>query len=214
MTNWLDVVTAFRSPRFVDTMTAIDMELDQGTPILPVRENILKAFRLTPFHKVKVVILGQDPYPNPEHAMGLAFSVPSDTKQIPPTLLNITKELETDVNITSFDTDLTRWAKQGVLLMNTSLTVQRGMPGSHANRWTFLTTEVIKKLSDEHEHLVFILWGNHAQRKAQFIDDSKHLIIASPHPSPLAAYRGFFGSRPFSRTNDYLIAHGKDPINW
>ena len=212
--NWLDVIEFFKKPAFRLLAEALEANRKNGIAVLPARSNVFKALQLTPFDQVKVVILGQDPYPNPEHAMGLAFSVPSETKPLPPTLVNIAKELKEDVGCETFDPDLSRWAEQGVLLLNASLTVEQGKSDSHANYWSPLVNEIITKLSSQREHLVFILWGSRAQAKAQFIDEGKHHIILSPHPSPLAAYRGFFGSKPFSRTNAYLREHRKDPINW
>jgi len=183
--------------------------------VYPNHKNILKALEVTPLEEVKVVILGQDPYHGPGQAHGLSFSVPNGIK-IPPSLLNIFKELSTDLNVPQpSSTDLTPWAEQGVLLLNTTLTVLGGNPMSHANLgWETLTDEILQCINDEKEAVVFILWGAHAQKKMKFIDQSKHLIIKSPHPSPLSAHRGFFGSKPFSKTNEYLVSKNFQPINW
>ena len=168
---------------------------------------------------MKVVILGQDPYHGPGQAHGLAFSVP-DGMRLPPSLRNIYKELESDLGVPARqDGDLTRWATQGVLLLNTSLTVEAGKAGSHAGRgWEAITDACVRAVAARHQSSVFILWGSHAQQKARRIPElgagSPHLVIESPHPSPLSAYRGFFGSRPFSRANAFLRDSGRDPIDW
>lgn len=181
---------------------------------------IFRAFELTPFDKVKVVILGQDPYHGAGQANGLSFAVPPGVR-LPPSLQNIFKELESDLKPpqqgrTLLKTgDLERWAKQGVLMLNATLTVRAQSPGSHQNRgWEQFTDAVIKALNDTCEHLVFILWGNYAKQKGAHIDRTKHMVIESPHPSPFAAHAGFFGSKPFSKANAYLKAHGETPINW
>lgn len=183
--------------------------------VYPDHENILKALELTSFEDVKVVILGQDPYHGPGQAHGLSFSVPNGIKT-PPSLLNIFKELSEDLNVPRpTQNDLTPWAAQGVLLLNTTLTVLEGSPLSHANLgWEILTDEILKCINDERESVVFILWGAHSQKKIKFIDQNKHLVITSPHPSPLSAYRGFFGSKPFSRTNEFLVQKGSNTIDW
>lgn len=216
--EWLEAITFFRSSKFKEIAGFLTEEKKQGKIILPNNDEILKAFELTPLEKVKVVVLGQDPYPtaNPKHAMGLAFSVPSGTKPLPKSLLNIGKELETEFwGERKIRGDLSPWAKQGVLLLNTSLTVVAGQPGSHSGiGWSALTNEVIRFLNDYKENLVFVLWGKHAQNKGMFIDRTKHHVIESPHPSPLSAHRGFFGSKPFTRTNQYLIEHDIEPISW
>jgi len=184
-------------------------------PVYPPTTEIYKALELTPFDTVKVVILGQDPYHGPGQAHGLSFSVPRGEK-IPPSLRNIFKELHADLGIPMPKTgNLEPWAKRGVLLLNAVLSVEQGKAGAHAGAgWENLTDSIIARLSQEREHLVFVLWGAQAQKKAALIDATKHLILTSAHPSPLSAHRGFFGSRPFSRINDYLQAHGKAPIDW
>lgn len=183
--------------------------------IYPSMYDIFNAFKLTPFSKVKVVILGQDPYHGESQAMGLSFSVPKN-KELPPSLKNIYKELKDDLGVNPPDSgDLTAWAKQGVLLLNTVLTVRAGMANSHAGKgWEILTDDVIKKISGGRKNVVFILWGNNARSKKSLIDKSKHLILESAHPSPLSAYNGFFNSKPFSKTNTYLSARGIEPIDW
>ncbi len=182
----------------------------------PPPAQIFAAFDSCPFDKVKVVILGQDPYHGPGQANGLCFSVNRGV-QAPPSLVNIFKEVQTDFNLPEAptDTDLSRWAHQGVLLLNSTLTVEAHRPTSHQGHgWEQFTDDVIRTLNDRKEHLVFILWGSYAIKKGAFINRMKHLVITSPHPSPLSAYRGFFGSKPFSRTNDYLIKNNLTPIDW
>ena len=183
--------------------------------IYPKGIDIFAAYNLTPFENVKVVILGQDPYHGPEQAHGLAFSVQRGIAH-PPSLQNIFKELKDDIGCdVPMHGTLEAWAKQGVFLLNTVLTVRAGQAHSHKEQgWERFTDATIKALSDRREHLVFILWGRPAQMKASLIDMSKHHIIASPHPSPLSAYRGFFGSKPFSRANAYLQSVGVEPIDW
>lgn len=185
------------------------------TTVYPHPKNIFAAFELTPFGSVKVVILGQDPYHGIGQAHGLCFSV-NDGVPPPPSLQNIYKELESDLGIKKGKNgNLTDWAKQGVLLLNATLTVKARSAGSHQGRgWEEFTDAVIHKLTEEKENLVFILWGSYAQKKGAFIDTEKHLVIKSAHPSPLSAYRGFFGSKPFSKTNLYLTDHNISPINW
>lgn len=183
--------------------------------IYPPGRLIFNAFNLCPFDRVKVVLLGQDPYHGPGQAQGLCFSV-NDGVRFPPSLVNIFKELQSDLGIAPPTSgSLVRWAEQGVFLLNATLTVREHQAGSHQNMgWEQFTDAVIRLLAEEREHLVFILWGGYAQRKGAFIDRAKHLVIASPHPSPLSAYHGFFGTKPFSRTNQYLIANGVEPIEW
>ena len=182
----------------------------------PPPAQIFAAFDSCPFDNVKVVIPGQDPYHGPGQANGLCFSVNRGV-QAPPSLQNIFKEVQTDMGLPapSTDNDLSRWARQGVLLLNSTLTVEAHRPTSHQGHgWEQFTDDVIRTLNDSKEHLVFILWGSYAIKKGAFIDRNKHLVITSPHPSPLSAYRGFFGSRPFSRTNAYLVQNGIAPIDW
>ncbi|MDE6536006.1 MAG: uracil-DNA glycosylase [Muribaculaceae bacterium] len=183
--------------------------------IFPPAGKIFAALDACPFDRVKVVIIGQDPYHGPGQANGLAFSVAPGVA-IPPSLQNIFKEVSDDMGTPMpANGDLTRWAAQGVLLLNSSLTVKAGKPASHAGMgWEVMTDAAIKALSDGREHLVFLLWGAHAGKKSGLIDPSKHLILKAPHPSPLSAHRGFFGCRHFSRTNAYLKLHNVDPIIW
>lgn len=183
--------------------------------VYPKPENIFKAFDLCPFDKVKVIILGQDPYHGPKQAHGLCFSVQKGI-QNPPSLKNIFKEIENDLGIKmSGNGELNSWAKQGILLINATLTVLAGQAGSHQHKgWEEFTDAVIKILSERKENLVFLLWGAYAQSKSSLIDTNKHLILKAPHPSPLSAHRGFFGCKHFSQTNNYLKEHNKEEIDW
>ncbi len=183
--------------------------------VFPPGKEIFAAFDATPFDDVKVVIIGQDPYHDVNQANGLCFSV-RDGIPFPPSLLNIFKEIQDDLGTPIPQSgDLSRWAKQGVLLLNSTLTVRAHSAGSHQNRgWEQFTDEVIFQLAQQKENLVFILWGSYAIKKGAFINRMKHLVLTSPHPSPLSAYRGFFGNKHFSQANNYLIKHGKTPITW
>lgn len=186
-----------------------------GKTIYPPGAQIFNAFNHTSFDQVRVVIIGQDPYHGPGQAHGLSFSVPPGVKP-PPSLMNIFKELATDVGIQNSQTgDLTSWADQGVLLLNATLTVEAANAGSHQNKgWETFTDAAIEALNAQREGLAFVLWGSYAQKKGAVIDNNKHLVIKSPHPSPLSAHRGFFGSKPFSKINAYLTQQGQTPINW
>lgn len=191
-------------------------EYSAGKTIYPKGSQMFNAFNLTPLSEVKVVILGQDPYHGPGQAMGLSFSVPKIIPK-PPSLNNILKEMADDIGtVPSRHGDLTHWAKQGVLLLNASLTVEEGNAGSHQGKgWEQFTDAVIDVINKQTEHTVFILWGSKAKLKGKFIDTDKHLILSAVHPSPLAANRGgFFGTKPFSKANEYLIQHGKSAIDW
>ena len=193
-------------------------EEQAGKQIYPPRGCRLKALELTPLDEVKVVILGQDPYHGPGQAMGLCFSVPEGVK-IPPSLVNIYKELEADLGVARADHgDLSKWARQGVLLLNNTLTVEAAKAGSHSKRgWDAVTDACVAAVAARDEPSVFILWGSHAQAKAKRIAglrDGPHCVIESPHPSPLSAHRGFFGSKPFSRANAFLSDHGREAIDW
>lgn len=182
--------------------------------IYPPAKDLFNAFRLTDFKDIKVVILGQDPYHGEKEAMGLSFSVRRGVRT-PPSLRNIFKELKDDLKIERTDTDLSDWARQGVFLLNTVLTVEKDKANSHKDiGWEIFTDFVIKQINDKLNNVVFILWGRQARDKKRLITSPSHYIIESAHPSPLSAYNGFFGSKPFSKTNNYLIAHGKTPINF
>jgi len=205
----------FEKPYFKELSSFVRKEYQTST-VYPLPKNVFRAFELTPFDEVKVVILGQDPYHGPKQAVGLSFAVPEDA-MLPPSLRNIFIELEDDLGKSRvhYDGNLERWGKQGVLLLNATLTVRAHTAGSHQGKgWEQFTDEVIRKLSEEREHLVFILWGNYARAKGAHIDRSKHHVIESPHPSPFSASGGFFGSKPFSTTNAYLIEHGQKSIDW
>ncbi|MBE8215716.1 MAG: uracil-DNA glycosylase [Endozoicomonadaceae bacterium] len=190
-------------------------EKKAGKKIYPKGENYFRALNLIPFEQVKVVILGQDPYHGPQQATGLSFSVPPHIS-IPPSLINIYMELQNDLGIEPATHGcLDSWATQGVLLLNSVLTVEHKQAASHQGKgWEQFTDYIIQTLEREQEHLIFILWGNYAQKKGKFINEKNHLIIRSPHPSPLAAHRGFFGSKPFSQVNQYLKKHNKKQIIW
>ena len=197
----------------------LDTQENAGTAIYPPREQRLRAFELTPLDAVKVVILGQDPYHGPGQAHGLSFSVPEGVR-LPPSLRNIYKELASDLGVEPRASgNLEHWARQGVLLLNTSLTVEAGRAGSHARRgWEAVTDAALAAVARSDVPSVFVLWGNHARRKAASVPElapgGPHLVLASPHPSPLSAYAGFFGSRPFSRANAFLAANGRGAIEW
>jgi uracil-DNA glycosylase len=214
--SWKEVLAdEFKKPYFKQIAQHLKTEKEQGKIIYPPGSQIFHAFEATPFDKVKVVILGQDPYHGPKQAHGLSFSVQQGIAS-PPSLINIFKELHEDVGLPiPRHGHLENWAKQGVLLLNASLTVRAGEPMSHAKLgWEKFTNTVIEKVSDLKENIVFVLWGKFAQEKQSLIDDKKHYIIKSAHPSPLSAKNGFFGSRPFSKINTYLVKKGIDPINW
>ena len=186
-----------------------------GKVIFPPGPQIFNAFNHTPFQQVRVVIIGQDPYHGPGQAHGLSFSVQPGVK-IPPSLVNIFKEIEGDLGLRmSGSGDLTPWADQGVLLLNATLTVEQANAGSHQGKgWEQFTDAAIRALNEQREGLVFVLWGSYAQKKGAVIDPQKHLVLKSPHPSPLSAFRGFFGSKPFSKANTWLEQHGVNPVDW
>ncbi len=213
--SWKKVLfEEFQKPYF-ETLKMFLVEEKKNHTIYPRGENIFAAFEHTPFENVEVVILGQDPYHGVGQAHGLSFSV-QDGVPHPPSLQNIFKELKDDLGCTiPKNGNLTSWAKQGVFLLNTVLTVRASEANSHRNQgWENFTDAVIKLLSAQKEHVVFILWGAPAGAKASLIDGKKHLILRAPHPSPLSSYRGFFGSKPFSKSNEYLVSKGKKPIDW
>ena len=214
--SWKEVLgEEFKKPYFKGIADHLKTEKEQGKIIYPAGSNIFHAFDATPFDQVKVVILGQDPYHGPKQAHGLSFSVQKGVPP-PPSLVNIFKELKEDVGMPiPSHGNLEHWARQGVLLLNASLTVRAGEPMSHAKiGWHTLTNTAIQKISDEKEGVVFLLWGKFAQEKKALINEKKHLILTSAHPSPLSAHAGFFGNRHFSKTNAYLVKKGKDPIDW
>lgn len=190
-------------------------EAQKNKIIYPEGKNIFEAFKLTPFEKVKVVIIGQDPYHGPGQAHGLCFSVQKGVK-VPPSLVNIYKELKEDLGTPIADHGyLENWAREGVLMLNNVLTVEKGKAASHHGKgWELFTDKIIEVLNEKKENLVFILWGSPAQKKGKSIDTSKHFVIKSVHPSPLSSYRGFFGSKPFSQTNSFLASKGLKAINW
>ena len=214
--SWKKVLkTYIETKEFQDLANFVREEYLTKT-IYPSPKNVFDAFNSTPFDKVKVVIIGQDPYHNPGQAHGLCFSV-QDGVAPPPSLKNIYKELDTDLDIKKDFTkgNLTDWTNQGILLINSVLTVRKNEPGSHAKKgWEQFTDEVIKQLSDKKENLVFLLWGNYAKQKGAVIDRSKHLVLESAHPSPFSAHNGFFGCKHFSQTNKYLKEHSKKEIDW
>lgn len=213
--SWQEVLqTEFDKPYFENLVGFVKQEYASNT-IFPPAGQIFNAFNTCPFNNVKVVILGQDPYHGPGQAHGLCFSV-NDGIQFPPSLQNIFKEITSDLGIPAPKTgNLTRWAEQGVLLLNATLTVRASQAGSHQGKgWEEFTDAVIKTISEKAENVVFILWGSYAIKKKSLINASKHCILTAPHPSPLSSYRGFFGCKHFSQTNTYLTSKGKTPINW
>ena len=209
-----ELAAEFEKPYFAELTEFVRSEYS-ATTVYPPAKLIFNAFDHCPFDKVKAVIIGQDPYHGPGQANGLCFSVNKEIK-MPPSLVNIFKEISSDTGKPMpTDGDLTRWSRQGVLLLNATLTVRAGNAGSHQRRgWETFTDAAIRILAEKRENLVFILWGSYAQQKGAFIDRNKHLVLTSPHPSPLSAYAGFFGNHHFTLTNDYLAKHGKEPIDW
>lgn len=213
--SWQEVLQVeFDKPYFESLVSFVKQEYASNT-IFPPAGQIFNAFNTCPFNNVKVVILGQDPYHGPRQAHGLCFSV-NDGIQFPPSLQNIFKEITSDLGIPAPKTgNLTRWAEQGVLLLNATLTVRASQAGSHQGKgWEEFTDAVIKIISEKAENVVFILWGSYAIKKKSLINASKHCILTAPHPSPLSSYRGFFGCKHFSQTNTYLASKGKTPIEW
>ena len=213
--SWKELLKEeFDKPYFQNLSKFIHEEYKNNT-VYPPPKFIFNALDSLPVDKVKVVIIGQDPYHEPGQAHGLSFSVPDDIT-LPPSLQNIYKELALDLGVkTSKTGNLKRWVKEGVLLLNATLTVRAHHAGSHQNKgWEQFTDAIIHRLTEKRDHLVFILWGNYAQKKGAFIDTQKHLVIKSAHPSPLSAYNGFFNSKPFSKANNYLVSLGQTPINW
>ena len=213
--SWKEHLTSEFDKSYFRTLTDFVRQEYATRTIYPKGSLIFNAFDKTPFDRVKVVILGQDPYHEPGQAHGLCFSV-NEGIALPPSLQNIYKELEDDMGIPQRTSgNLEHWAEQGVLLLNATLTVRAHQAGSHQHRgWEEFTDAVIHRVAEEKEHVVFILWGAYAQKKGEFIDLLKHRVLKSAHPSPLSSYRGFFGSKPFSKTNHYLTQIGRTPINW
>ncbi len=213
--EWKEIIDGERNkPYYLKLKEAVDHEYEIKH-IYPPKKDIYNCFKLCPYNKVKVVILGQDPYHQPHQAQGLSFSVNKGIK-IPPSLVNIYKELNDDLDIEPAPHGiLVNWALQGVLLLNAVLSVEESRPNSHRHLgWEQFTDRIMQALNDAAHPIVFILWGRNAQEKAKWITNPKHLILKSAHPSPLSAYNGFFGSRPFSKCNDFLVAHGQTPIDW
>lgn len=214
--SWLEVLQdEFKSDYFKKLKLFLLDEKKEKAIFYPPGSQIFNAFNLCTFDQVRVVILGQDPYHGPGQAHGLCFSVPDGIPQ-PPSLQNIFKEIKDDLglNMPSHG-NLENWAKQGVLLLNSSLTVRQNKPGSHFGKgWEEFTDAVIKTISDKKENVVFLLWGSPAQKKGQVVDSKKHLVLKAPHPSPLSSYRGFFGCKHFSKTNEFLKSHQLKPIDW
>ncbi|MCE4957741.1 uracil-DNA glycosylase [Macrococcoides caseolyticum] len=212
--DWQSIFHAIKQSHDFSKMDAILEQAYATKTVYPPREAIYNAFTLTPFEQVKVVIIGQDPYHGPNQAHGLAFSVQKGTK-LPPSLRNMYQELESDIGVTRVTGDLSGWAKEGVLLLNRVLTVEEKNANSHKGiGWEEFTSAIIQAVSEHKTHVVFVLWGNPAQQLSRYIDTNKHTIIKSVHPSPLSAYRGFFGSKPYSAVNEDLLKHGIAPINW
>lgn len=214
--SWKPILKPLFAQEYMKRLSAFVQQERAQYQVFPPQSLVFNAFRLTPFEDIKVVILGQDPYHNVGQAHGLSFSVPKGIPH-PPSLRNIFAEMVTDIPGFSIPIsgDLTRWAEQGVLLLNATLTVRAHQAASHQHQgWETFTDQVISKVSAELENVVFLLWGSYAQKKSVLIDSSKHLILKTVHPSPLSVYRGFFGSKHFSKANDYLIAKGREPIDW
>lgn len=213
--SWRNILAEQWEMPYFKTLTDFVRTQYATTTVYPPASKIFAAFDACPFDKVKVVILGQDPYHGPGQANGLCFSV-NPGVPYPPSLINIFKEVSSDTGAAApADGDLSRWARQGVFMLNSVLTVEQGRAASHASRgWETLTDAAIAALSANREHLVFLLWGSYAINKGKLIDRSKHLVLTSVHPSPLSAHRGFFGNRHFSRANEYLQTHGITPIQW
>jgi len=215
--SWLaQLENEFTQTYMQNLKTFLQEEREAGKNILPKASLWFNALNSTPLSKVKVVILGQDPYPTVGHAHGLCFSAMPEVKPLPKSLININKELFEDLQIDNSHTAyLQPWAEQGVLLLNAVLTVEAGKANAHQGKgWELFTDKIIEVINRECQNVVFVLWGSYAQKKGASIDTSKHLILKSPHPSPLSAYRGFYGSKPFSKTNNYLVSQGEKPINW
>lgn len=213
--EWKDIIANEQQKEYYKNLKQVIDEKYQTTTVYPPKSKIFNAFSLCKYENLKVVILGQDPYHNPNQAQGLAFSTPQEI-QNPPSMVNILKEIYSDIGSSQCtDGDLTPWATQGILLINTILTVEHNQPKSHHKLgWEIFTDNIIKHISDHKEGIVFLLWGSPAIAKTKLIDTNKHYILTAPHPSPLSAYRGFFGCKHFSKTNEILQQQGKEPIIW
>ncbi|MFP3597361.1 uracil-DNA glycosylase [Chryseobacterium sp. SIMBA_029] len=212
--TWTEILAPIKSTEYFTSLWEKVKHEYTATKVFPPKNQIFRALEITPFDDIEVVIIGQDPYHNDFQANGLCFSV-SEQVTAPPSLKNIFIELKDDVGVVRTSKELDDWGKQGVLLLNATLTVRAHTPNSHKDLgWETFTNFIIKEISDKKENVVFVLWGAFAQKKAEFIDPAKHFIIKSAHPSPFSVYRGFFGSKPFSKINEYLISKGKKPISW
>ena len=216
-TDWKNILKTIDKNEIQKIDKFVNEEIEKYEPdvnIFPERENIFKCFDFVNFDNTKVVILGQDPYIHKGEAMGMCFSVPNDTNKVPPSLKNIFKELKNEYDVTRDNYDLTDWAEQGILLLNTALTVREYKSNSHQKVWKRFTDEIIKDISDKREGIIFILWGNDAKNKKELISQEKHHILESVHPSPLSATRGFFGNNHFKKTNELLKKMNKEEIKW
>lgn len=214
--SWEPIISPLLAQDFMNSLSLFLKAERTNFEVFPTPEYVFNAMRLTPFQDIKVVILGQDPYHNIGQAHGLSFSVPTGIL-LPPSLKNIFAELSTDIDgfKTPMSGDLSKWAAQGVLLLNATLTVRAHEAGSHQKKgWEQFTDQIINSISTELEHVVFILWGSYAQKKIKLINEKKHLVLQAVHPSPLSVYRGFYGSKPFSKANRYLVENNKKPIDW
>ena len=215
MIHWDTIIQEEQTKDYYKTLDQFINTRYKESKVYPPKDKIFNAFSLTPYENLKIVILGQDPYHQPNQAQGLAFSTPKDIKN-PPSMANILKEVHSDIGSSICDDgDLTPWAKQGVLLINTVLTVEDSTANAHKKKgWEIFTDNIIKYISQHNQNIIFILWGAPAIKKTKIIDDTKHHILTSPHPSPLSAYRGFFGSKHFSKANEILKSIGKEEIQW
>ncbi|AZA49124.1 uracil-DNA glycosylase [Chryseobacterium carnipullorum] len=212
--TWTEVLAPIKSTAYFTTLWEKVKQEYATTKVFPPKNQIFRALEITPFDDVEVVIIGQDPYHNDYQANGLCFSV-SEQVTAPPSLKNIFTELKDDVGVERTSKELDDWGKQGVLLLNATLTVRAHSPNSHKDLgWEKFTDFIIREISDKKENVVFVLWGAFAQKKAELIDPAKHFILKSAHPSPFSVYRGFYGSKPFSKINEYLVSKGKKPISW
>lgn len=214
MADWTEILAPIKSTAYFTQLWETVKQEYKTTKVFPPKNQVFRALELTEFEDVKVVIIGQDPYHNDFQANGLCFSV-SEQVAAPPSLKNIFTELKDDLGIERKSKELDDWATQGVLMLNATLTVRAHSPNSHKDLgWEKFTNFIIKEISDKKENVVFLLWGAFAQKKAELIDPAKHFIIKSAHPSPFSVYRGFYGSKPFSKINEYLVLKGKKPISW